>query len=134
MNVVAAGCVPSLSFCSHSLFSLPCCFSSFLAILTLLGSLKHTATQAKQCHVTRSNLSRDPIIPREQLQTSLKAHLPENHQTTTHVGECFSSTGLFGQIIRSNYKNEIKYAVKGACCHYNGVTDLFISKINTSRL
>lgn len=40
------GSSPSLSFCSHSLFKRPCCFSSFLAILT--------AAQAKQCHVRRA--------------------------------------------------------------------------------
>lgn len=40
------GSSPSLSFCSHSLFKRPCCFSSFLAILT--------AAQTKQCHVRRA--------------------------------------------------------------------------------
>lgn len=38
---------PSLSFCSHSLFRRPCCFSSFLAILT--------AARPKQCHVGRAH-------------------------------------------------------------------------------
>lgn len=41
------GSSPSLSFCSHSLFKRPCCFSSFLAILT--------AAQTKQCHVRRAH-------------------------------------------------------------------------------
>lgn len=49
--------VPSLSFCSHSLFSLPCCFSSFLAMDW--GCDVELRLRQKQTHVTYKQLSRD---------------------------------------------------------------------------